>query len=132
MWLDSKFGCLFGSKGVVSFHPATISDITALLSPETVLKETLFLKKSRNQVYITSTEKTKRQPKARKKERNRKCFTNKDRFNKADTKWRNTNRSNDKLWCWFVFERLSWIQKHLVTKNWWNFINWKRTRKLAG
>ena len=30
---------------MVSFHAATISGVTALLSPETVLKETLFLKR---------------------------------------------------------------------------------------
>ena len=60
-----------------------------LLSPETVLKETFFLKESRNQTYITSTQKKntiKSKKKKKKKERSRKSFINKDEFDKADTK----------------------------------------------
>ena len=77
-----KLGSKIGS--VISFHPATISGITALLSPETVFKERLFLKKRRNQVYITSTQK--KTTKSKKKKRNIKSFINKDGFDKADTK----------------------------------------------
>ena len=77
MKLDSKVG------SVISFDPATFSGITALLSPETVFKERLFLKKRRNQVYITSTQKKTTKSK---KKKNIKSFINKDGFDKADTK----------------------------------------------
>ena len=74
--MDSKVG------SVVSFHPATISGVTALLSPETVLKETLFLnRKWKPGLHDINAEK-KHDQKQEKKERNRKSFTSKDGLTK--------------------------------------------------
>ena len=61
--MDSKVG------SVVSFHPATISGVTALLSPETVLKETLFLnRKWKPGLHDINAEKNTTKSKKKKKE----------------------------------------------------------------
>ena len=58
----------------------------ALFSPETVLKETLVLKRKKPDLHNINAEKKNATKSKKKKERNRKSFTNKDGFGKADTK----------------------------------------------